>query len=294
MNQDNPVKQESEKTGQVASENFELFHPESGTTFSASIGILETQLKPSAFLEDIRTQINRLGQIARFPINEKEWEYLGRHPINAIRGAFAGLGAVMRGLVGGGRNDALRHCFWAGQMYRDLDEDVAKEILDNHEFGRNNPEDDLNNAVGRSIGLSNKTANNQTLFDLCVAAANDGRLTIPGSPIPPTTEPTPPIQPPVVQPPPVAEPPPHSSEGRETGPVSAEGTGERLEREAAERAEREARERESREREARDRAEREGRERAEREARERAEREAQEAADRAAQEAAGGPGPILP
>jgi len=176
----------------TSSLGLDLFYPETGDRWFVSLDTLKARLGQSVLVDYL---IEIVIGVLPFRVNEKEKEYFKRHPIDGLRGVYAAVGALKRAGGGGGGNkrDALRHCYWAAQMFRDLSEEAAQEILDNHEFGTNDQQDHHNNKVGREIGLANKSANNDALWQACEAAAADGRLNYPGSPTPqPVTTPTPP------------------------------------------------------------------------------------------------------
>jgi uncharacterized protein DUF6973 len=256
-------------TGDLASElervsSFTLDPYPLGDYVEVSIPQLESTIGSSRFFDGFRN----ITRILRVPVNEKEREYFREHPLYSLKAGFAATGAlwrVMSQLPGAQYStvgDAVRHCFWSSQLFRDLPPEVAQTILDNHEFGRTDEIDVHNNAVGRSIGISRGGSDNDELWNECLKAASDGRLKIPGSS---TNAPQPQVDR-------VRDTSPPVRDRNAAGPVRAEVITDRLEREreARENAarEREAREREAREREGRD-LERQRRERE----RERIERE---------------------
>lgn len=120
--------------------------------------------------------------------NEKERDFIVRHPIDGIRAAYAAIHAKNianekhPGEQLDSRADAIRHCLWSAMMSRDLSESEAKIITDNHEWGTPDPKsyDEHNNALGRSIGQDSLFDNNQ-LLEKCEKAADEGSLHFDGS-----------------------------------------------------------------------------------------------------------------
>lgn len=113
-------------------------------------------------------------------LNDKEREYLQRHPINTARGAYCALGAEGRtqGVDGrrGGKADALRHTFWAACMSASLGPEVAQEILDNHENDNGDPMDAFNNKFGVALGQTMKGKSSGEIWEAVLKAYNDGQL----------------------------------------------------------------------------------------------------------------------
>jgi len=71
----------------------------------------------------------------------------------------------------------VRHCYWSSMMYRDLDSTIAAEILDNHEYGTNDPYDPHNNAQGREVAdAAVHDASNDRLFRDCQDRERSGSL----------------------------------------------------------------------------------------------------------------------
>ena len=171
------------------------------------VSLLEAQLGPNPIIEEIRTTGRNILNLTN--LNEREREFIREHPVDSFLGAFAALGAFVAtaALFFGeesinSRRDAVRHCFFAAELFVLLDEQNAQTILDNHEFGRSDPFDNENNAVGRSIGLSRRNTGIGVfgLFADCLAAAEDGRLRFNVSPAPPLP-PAPPVPPSPMPPP---------------------------------------------------------------------------------------------
>ena len=159
-------------------------------TLLVPISVLQEQLGNSKLVEYFAFSS---GGSSLLPIrpNQKEREYFKDHPINSARGAFAAMGARLRAekeyppdTLLDGEGDAVRHCYWSAQLYRDLDESSATEILENHESGSIDPTgyDPHNNAVGRTVGLGSNLSNDE-LWNQCQAKASDGTLRYDGSPI---------------------------------------------------------------------------------------------------------------
>ncbi len=186
--------------------------PDPQGNITVPVGLLEEQVGSNPIIDEIK-QTGRA--LLNLRLNEREREFIIRNPVASIRGAFAAIGAFVTSaaaLLGDpltdSRKDAVRHALFAAQLFSTLDAETAQTILDNHEFGRNDPFDNENNAVGRAIGLSNRATGGPAdaviavrLFNEVMAAAEDGRLQFPGSPPRPA-----PAQPPSPQP--TSEPPP--------------------------------------------------------------------------------------
>lgn len=117
-------------------------------------------------------------------LNAREQVFVREHPIDAARGYLAAREAMSRAAhefpesVVDGRGDAVRHCYYSATLHRDLEEGTADTILDNHEFGRNDPHDAHNNSVGNDVCTeAGSGASNDGLWDRCKEAADTGRLT---------------------------------------------------------------------------------------------------------------------
>lgn len=115
-------------------------------------------------------------------LNRRHIEFAVKHPIDASRAFTAAREASGRaekefpGTTLNGKGDAMRHCYWSARLHRDLDSSSADEILENHEFGHDDPHDRHNNEVGRGIGASAGGANNDEVWGQCREAADDGDL----------------------------------------------------------------------------------------------------------------------
>lgn len=182
--------------------------PDAEGNITVSVSLLEAQIGANPIIEEIRRNGRALLNLR---LNEREREFILQHPVTSVVGAFAALGAFVASAVAffgepltDSRRDAVRHALFAAHLFFVLDAETAQTILDNHEFGRNDPFDNENNAAGRAIGLRIRAAGlpAAVIFGEVFAAAEDGRLQFPGSP----PRPTPPAQPPAPQPPP-AQPP---------------------------------------------------------------------------------------
>ncbi|GAB1308596.1 hypothetical protein KH5_12790 [Urechidicola sp. KH5] len=120
-------------------------------------------------------------------LNDKEKEYLKEHPIDSAIGAYLGMiiaykkSASLKEFEGSLRNtprDSIRHAYWASLMTTYLGSKTAKDILDNHEYSRNDPYDDYNNRVGIYLGKLAKKSNlsNNELFEIIRDAERKGLL----------------------------------------------------------------------------------------------------------------------
>lgn len=184
------------------------------TTFF-SLSVLEDVIGANPITESLRTSVaGTLGGYLPARLNEKEFDFLKEHPIDSLRGGWAALGASMRAereyptsFANSGRGDAMRHCYWAARMARDLGQETAEEILANHEEGTNDPQDVNNNAVGVGIGVEGAAFGNDQLWHACAKAADNGRLIFVGGPAPQPE----PHSTPVVKPEPKPSPEPQPS-----------------------------------------------------------------------------------
>jgi hypothetical protein len=156
-------------------------------TILIPISVLQAQLGDSKLIKYFVSKSVGSGLLPARP-NPKEKEYFIKHPIDSVRGALAAAGALLKvakeypDSVFNGKGDAIRHCYWSSQLYRDLDESSATEILENHESDNTDPTgyDPHNNAVGREVGLGSDLSNDD-LWKQCKVKAEDGNLHYDGS-----------------------------------------------------------------------------------------------------------------
>jgi hypothetical protein len=115
-------------------------------------------------------------------LNRKHIEFTVKNPVKAGRAWAAQRDASSRAekefptSTLDGKGDAMRHCYWSARLHRDLGSSTADEILENHEFGHDDPHDRHNNAVGKEIGSKAGNASNDEVWGQCREAADNGSL----------------------------------------------------------------------------------------------------------------------
>jgi FG-GAP-like repeat len=115
-------------------------------------------------------------------LNRRHIEFAVKHPFEAGRAFVAARDANGRAerdfptSTLNGEGDAMRHCYWSARLHRDLDSSTADEILENHEFGHDDPHDRHNNEVGKEIGSNAGDASNDEVWGQCRDAAVEGSL----------------------------------------------------------------------------------------------------------------------
>lgn len=112
-------------------------------------------------------------------INEKEWEYFQKYPIDSILGMILGIFIASRKVksrnIQGGPDspeNSVLHCYWAALMTKYLGLEKAKGILDNHEYGGTDKYDNFNNTVGIYIGNNYKGLSIEEILNICVDFEN--------------------------------------------------------------------------------------------------------------------------
>uniref|UniRef100_UPI00402B8BAE FG-GAP repeat domain-containing protein n=1 Tax=Methylomonas sp. SPW-1 TaxID=3438877 RepID=UPI00402B8BAE len=91
-------------------------------------------------------------------LNRRELKFISNHPIDSLHAYGAALDAIERvrkefperSLING-EGDATRHCYWSALLHRDLDNETAGSILENHEYGHEDQYDSHNNKIGRDV-----------------------------------------------------------------------------------------------------------------------------------------------